>query len=106
MSADGQDCVQKQDPLLGPGREAAVVRNQKTDIIMKFLVDILERRRDFHPLLYRETETMGLSRFVIWILPQDHNLDLGKRGQVESVEDILRRGINRPGGIFLMYKLI
>jgi hypothetical protein len=54
---------------------------------MKFLEYIDQRRRRGDPVRNRETESVGLSRTMIRILPEDHYFDPVKGRMIEGIEN-------------------
>src|SRR5699024_7380223 len=48
MGPDSQYRIQKKDSLLGPLDQIAIVRDVASAVVMKFLIDIYQRRRDLH----------------------------------------------------------
>ena len=76
MSTNSQNCIQEQHTLFRPFLKIAVIWNIASEIILQFLVDVFQRRRDCHLRLNRKTQSMRLSIPVIRILPQNNHLDI------------------------------
>ncbi|MPN57672.1 hypothetical protein SDC9_205366 [bioreactor metagenome] len=66
-----------------------MVGNGTAEFGMQFLVDVHQRRRDFHTRPDRKTHAVGLVWPVIRILAQDHGLDFAKRGGLQGVKNIM-----------------
>ena len=77
MCPHRQYCVQHQYPLLRPFDQITVIRNITPQIIMKFLVNIDQRRRNINLRLYGKTESVGLSVSMVGILSQYYHLYFG-----------------------------
>ena len=74
-SDDCQDRIEEQDALFRPGCQTAVIRNPASQVIMKFLINIDQRRRDLGARLDRKAKPVGLVVPMIGILSQDDCLD-------------------------------
>ena len=89
MGTNGERCIQKKHALLSPTCKIARCRNFLTQISLYLFKDILERWWELYAVLYRETQSVGLSRLMIWVLSDDNNLNLIKRAQVKGIENQL-----------------
>ena len=93
MGTHRQRCIEQQHPLFCPARQVARLRDGRTEVILYLLEDILQRRREHHPILHGETQSMCLSGLMIRVLSDNHHLHLVKRTQVEGIEDQFSRGV-------------
>ena len=73
---------------------------------MQFFVDIYKTRRYLDPRVDGKAQSVGLSGFMIRILPEDQDLDFCKRCPVISSEYILLFRIYSVGGIFAVNEFI
>ena len=89
MGTNGERCIKKQHALLSPTGKIARCRNFLAQISLYLFKDILERWRELYAVLYRETQSVGLSRLMIRVLTNDNNLNLIKRAQVKGIENQL-----------------
>ena len=99
---DRQGRVQKQDALLRPRIEAAVIRRPAAEIRRHFLVDVLERRRNLDAGTDREGKAVGLAPAVIGILSEDHDLHVFEGSRVKGVEQIIHSRTDVVMHIFLL----
>ena len=89
---NGQDGVEQENALPRPRRQTAAGKRRQTEVGLQLLADILQRRRQLHPLLHREGQTMRLARLMIRVLPKDHDPHPFRRREGKSVEYVrLRR---------------
>jgi len=51
-AADSQDSIQQEYALLRPRCQVAVFRNRNAEVILQFLVDVDQGRRQFDPFLH------------------------------------------------------
>ena len=94
MRSNGKDRIQKKNALLSPFYQITVIRYIAAKVIMQFLIDVYQRRRDLYIRLYGKAQPVGLPGSVLRVLPQDHCLDFPERCKSKCVEYILRWGIH------------
>ena len=66
--------IEHQDTLLGPFYKITIVRDIASQIIVKFLINIHQRRGNLYIRFHREAQSMSLSHIMIGILTQNHYL--------------------------------
>jgi hypothetical protein len=88
---DREHGVQQQHALPRPRQQAAVVRTRDADVALQFLEDVVQRRRHGNARLHGEAQPVRLSRTVVGILAEHHDLDVVERRGVERTEDARRR---------------
>src|SRR5574344_1782453 len=89
MGTHREGGVEQQHPLVRPTAEvAAGERDVAAEVAVDFLNDVDKRGWHRRALLHRETETVGLSGFVIGVLPENNDFHLAERSAVEGVEDV------------------
>ena len=71
--------IEQQHPLLRPSGKVSRLGNRTAQGIVYLLEDVLQRRRERHPVLHREAQSMRLSRLMIRVLADDYHLHLLKR---------------------------
>ena len=96
-----QRSVQQQHALLCPARQVARGRNRCAEVGLYLLEDVLQRRREHHPVLHREAQPVGLSRLVVRVLSDDHHFRLVEWAEVEGVENEFARRVAGAGLVFL-----
>lgn len=104
MRPHSQRGIEQQYALLSPAGQIARSRNVGSYVILDFLEDIHQRRRKRNTVVHRKAKTMGLSRSVIRILPDNNYLHFIEGAKIESIENQLSRRIDRPMGIFLAHE--
>ena len=82
----GEHRVEQKHTLLCPRAQIAVWRNRNAEVGLQLLIDILQRRRQFYPRLYRKSKPVCLSRLMIGILPENHHTDC-LRDALEPLRD-------------------
>ena len=92
--------VQKENTLLRPFLQIAVIWDITSHIILKLLIDVYQRWRCFHTFFYRKTKSVRLSVIVVRILSKDHHLHLVKGSKMKRIEQIFRRWENLSCLIF------
>ena len=85
--AHRQRGVEQQHPFPRPLLEVARTRHGHAEVVVQFLEDVLQARRERHAVGHRERETMGLSRSVVGVLSQDDDLHPVERREVEGIEN-------------------
>ena len=105
MGPDGERRIQQEDTLPAPPLQVTRCWNRPAQVITDLLVDIDERRGNIHSVVDRETQSIGLARFVIGILTYNDHFYLIKRTLVECVENQLCRWIDCSCGILLADKI-
>ena len=88
VSTDRENRVQQQHPLRGPVAEISVGWDRYSQVLVKLLKDVSERRRRGRGGLDREAQTMSLTRPVVGVLPQDHDSHRRKGGGIKRIEDL------------------
>jgi hypothetical protein len=90
---DGEDRVQQQHALMGPGFEASVIRTWQSEIGTEFLVDVSEGTGDRADIgSDREAEAVGVAGRGVRILTQEHDAHALWWGQFEGAEDLVGLG--------------
>ena len=97
--------VQHKHTLLRPFRQAAMVRNRTSQIIVELLIYIHKRRRDLHTFLHREAQSMRLAVVMVRILPEDHHLYIFKRRQMERIKNVLCGRKYKPCPVFMIHRI-
>jgi hypothetical protein len=54
MGADGKGSIQQEHALIGPPGEVSAFRYGNAQVVLNFLEDVLEGRREGHPVVHRE----------------------------------------------------
>ena len=103
MGTHCQRSVEQQHALLSPSCQIAALRNGCSQVLLYLLEDILQRGRKLHTVLHREAQPVGLSRFVIRVLSDNHHLHAVERTQVEGIEYQGAWRIARACRIFLTH---
>ena len=98
-----QGGVEQQHALPRPAVEVASQGDGHPDVGMQLLEDVDQRGRELYAGLHRETESVGLPRLVVRVLPENHHLHLVKRREVEGVEN-LRTGRKDGKLLFLCHQ--
>lgn len=94
--------VEQQHALVGPpDKVSRSGRDGGTHIRIDFFDDIDKRRRHLDSLRNRKAESVGLTRLMIRILSQYHDLDLVKRSMVKCRKDICPLWVD---GILLTFR--
>jgi uracil-DNA glycosylase len=93
---DGQRIVEQQHALPRPVLEVAVHAPRHPEVALELLVDVDQRRRHLHPVGHREAQPVRLPRPVVRVLPEDDDLDLIERGQLERAQPLAARRVDRP----------
>ena len=86
MGADGEGGVQQKYTLIGPTGKVSAFGYGDAQVVLNFLEDVLEGRREGYSVVHREAKAMRLSRPVIRVLPDDDYLGLVERTEVEGIE--------------------
>ena len=107
VRAHSEDGVEQKHSLICPFFQITVIRNVTAQIIMQFLINVLQGRRDL--LLLRqhgERKTMCLIYIVIGVLSQQEHFYLAKRRKMKGIKDILRRRVDHCSAVFLPHKCV
>lgn len=84
----GERGVEQQNPLVCPACEVALCgRYGSAKVAIDLFDDIHQRWGHFYALWHRETQSVGLSGFMVRVLPQDDHLHLVERSVVEGSKD-------------------
>ena len=83
---DRQGVIKQQHALPRPFAQIAMIGARHTKVRFQFLVDVHQARRDLHPFGDGKAQPHGLTRTMIGILPQDHDLHLVQRRQFERFQ--------------------
>ena len=86
-------CVEKQNPRLSPGNQAAVINLWRSNPKVRIYLfkNIYQRRRLLNAFLNRESHTVSLSFLMIWILSEEQNLYIVIRSVSESCKYLIAR---------------
>ena len=101
-----QHRVQQQNSLLRPRFKVSMCRRIGGKIRLKFLENVLQRRRQSTFLTHGKTQTVSLIGAVVRILPKDHSFHVPVVGPTKRVKDIVDRWIDRVRLTFLFNKLL
>lgn len=82
-----QGGVQEQDALVGPAFQVPMLRGRNAKVVVEFLENVDEGGGRVDSVGHREAESVGLSRIVIRVLPDDDGLYLVYRAKVQSRKD-------------------
>ena len=88
-----QGGVQEQDALVGPAFQVPVLRGCDAKVVVEFLEDVDEGGRRVDSVRHRETQPVGLSWIVVWVLPDDDRLYLVHRAKVQGRKDFRSRRV-------------
>ena len=89
VGTHGERGVEQQHALPGPAREVAVRWNWRSQIVVYLLEYVDERWWHQHTVGHRETQSHGLSGFMVGVLSEDDHFHLVERAQAEGIEDTL-----------------
>ena len=89
-----------------PRFQIPVVGFQEAEIVVKFLVHVLQRRRDPHAAPHREAQPVRLAGPVVRILPEQHDLRVGIRGEMQRSEHFIVGRVHRSSGPFVGHELV
>ena len=101
-----KNSVQKHNALVRPFFQIAVIWYVTAKIIVKFLINIHQGRRDIYIRLYGKTQSMCLAVVVVWILAKDHDFYICQWCKRKCIENIIRRRKYLAGLIFVKYGII
>ena len=87
MSAYCQGGIEHQYTLFRPTCQVAAGRYGLAQVSLYFLENVLQGGREGNPVVYREAQSVSLSRTVIGVLSDDDHFHPVKRTEVESIED-------------------
>ena len=80
--------IEQQHALLRPGLQAAMIRWLNAQVVLDFLEDIHQRRRNLHAGAHRKAQTVGLTRAMVGVLPQDHHFYPVQGCAVEGIKTV------------------
>ena len=100
-AAHGQDGVQQENALPGPGLQVGTARHADAQVRLDLPENVLQRRRGGHASRNRKRQAHRLPVTVIGILPQDNDLHRRQRGQLEGLENAPARREDHLPGLFL-----
>lgn len=86
--------VQQQHTLLGPTLQMAMVRRFNSQILLQFLKNILQRRRNIHARLHRKTQTVRLLSAMVRVLTENHHFHFIERRMIERRKELRCFGID------------
>ena len=98
---DRQRVVEQQHAALCPRGQVARRGRRDTAIIRQFPEDVSQRGRMRHAIGDREAQPHRLPRAMVGVLPQNHDLDLVQRGQLQRAQAAALRRIDRLARSFL-----
>ena len=99
MRAHGEDGVEQKHALLRPACQISAFCRRNAEISFQFLIDILQRRRQFYTPAHRKSQPVCLPRLMIRVLPENHGAHARGRGPLERRKKLLRGRIHRPAFI-------
>ena len=105
MGAHGERGVEEQHALFCPLYQTARSWNGDSLVAGYFLKDVAQRWGMGNTLGNRETQTFGLTRFMIGILAQQYDFDFLKRAEVESSEYVFPWRITGGRLVFLAHEI-
>ena len=79
--------VEEQHPFPRPFLKIARPRHRHAEVGIQLLEDILQTGRKRHAIRYGERKPVRLTRTMIWVLTQNHDLHFVERREVEGVEN-------------------
>lgn len=97
--AYGEDGVEEEGALTGPGHEVAVVRRGRAGIVVELAEKVPERRGWGDAGSHGEREAVGLAGLVVGVLSEEHGADGAERGEAEGLEDLAGRRVDGCGGV-------
>ena len=100
MLTDGKHRIEQQHTLIGPGLQAAIIRNPTAQIGLEFLEDIYQRWRRLNAGQDGERQPMCLSWAVIRILSKDHDFRIRIAGIMKGIKDRIHIRIDPAAAIF------
>lgn len=85
----GQSRIEQQHPLLGPIRKVRWTVQGKAQVLTSFLEHVSQRRRPRQQrILNAECQPVGLTRAMVRVLTENHDLNLLRCRQVQRPPDI------------------
>ena len=91
--------------MIGPGLQAAVVRDLAAKIRLELLEDIQQRRRRLNAWQNREGKSVRLAGAMIGILTEYDHLRIGIARIMKCIEDRVHVRIDMMGTVFLDQEL-
>ena len=91
MGAHRERSVEQQHTLVRPRLQITASRWNEPNIRTQLLEDILQRLRNRHAVLHRETQSVRLPFPMIRVLADNHDLHLVKRRGIERIENFRSR---------------
>ena len=104
MFIDSEGGVEKEYTLTRPARQIPVGGYRRSRVGIHLFENIYQRGRHLYAGIDRETQPVGLSGTVVWILPEYHNLHIVERACVECREYAASRRIYPPAPVALAYE--
>lgn len=104
MRAHRKRSVQEEDSLFCPSAQATGLGCWDAKLIVDFLKDVPQRRREWHSVGHGEAEPLCLFWLVIGVLPKNDDANALEGAKVEGVENLPSRGIAYAMRIFLSHK--
>jgi len=102
--ANGEHRIEKEHPLLRPGRKIAMRWGRYPEITLQLTVNIQKRRRRGRRTLDRKAQPMRLLLAMVGILAKDNHTRAGIARQVQGIEDIVHIRMNPMLPVFLDQK--
>ena len=99
MRAHGEDGVEQKHALLRPACQISAFCRRNAEISFQFLIDILQRRRQFYTPAHRKSQPVCLPRLMIRVLPENHGAHARGRSPLERRKKLLRGRIHCPAFI-------
>ena len=87
MGANGERSIQQEYALIGPTGKVPAFGYRNAQVVLNLLENVLEGRREGHPVVHREAQAVRLSRSVVRVLSDDHHLCLVERAEIEGIEN-------------------
>lgn len=93
VGVDGENGVEEEDALLGPGGEVAAMDvGGAAEVGLDFGEDVAEGGRRLGGLANGEGEAVGVAGGGIWVLPEDDGASVGEGAEGEGGEEGVLRG--------------
>lgn len=87
--ADGENRIEQENPLAGPGTEIAADDGGAADVIGNLLEHIAQGGGRGDAGLHREGETVGVAGGRVGVLAEDDDAGVGKGAELQGGEDVL-----------------
>jgi len=86
--------IEQEHSLIGPVLQIAAGRGLRTQVLLNFLIDIDQGRRNSHSVHYGKTQAMGLPWTMVRILTENYDLYFRERCRIHRVENLTTRRVN------------